>query len=159
MPLYVEDELAALDGGARELEIEARVLGNVEPAPAHAGAGIGGIHPEQGGGDPAGGDHEPAAFQPQAPGIDVRRLVRALVGLVVHRGEGYRRKLTVARAVELDRQAPAIRVVSLAHGCLRPRLTLGLRWWQNRGNDEQGGRSASLARVSGRERQIPVQLQ
>ncbi len=152
MTLHVEDELAALDGGARELEIEAGILGYVEPAAAHTGAGIGGIHAEQGGGDPAGGDHEPAAFQPQAPGIDVRGLVRALVGLVVHRGEGYRRKLTVARAVELDRQAPAVRVVSLAHGCLRPRLTLGLDGGRIGATTNRGGAAQTSLGFSGRER-------
>ena len=114
--LDVEDELAAVDDGPRELEVEGRLgVDLVEPA-APALAGVRHVHGQERAGRPARGHEEAAPIEAEAPRVRLGRLRREMMCLVVHPLERDRGELAVGRRVELHRQAPAVGIVDRAHG-------------------------------------------
>src|SRR5258708_22843982 len=70
--LHVEDELAAVHGGARRLLVERRFPRQLEESAAFSFAGIGLVHADKRRRDAARRDQEAAPIEAQAPGAGAR---------------------------------------------------------------------------------------
>jgi len=116
--LHVEDELAAVERRAGELQVEGRVLGHIEKAAGETVPRIRGIHSQQCGRRSARRYQEAATVEAEALGVRVGGLETAAAGLVMHRIECDGRIFAVRRRVELDGKAHARGIVQTRHHAL-----------------------------------------
>ena len=115
MALDVEDELAGVERGTRDLKIERGVGVELEIAAATTCCPVGRIHAEQSGRRATGRYQERTAALSKPPRVARRRFECEMPRVAMHRFQRNGRKFSVGRRVELDRQSRAVRIVTIVH--------------------------------------------